>query len=43
MEINQSIRLKELDIKAREAGVNLPSNNFDVSRNVRLAPPFREE
>ena len=43
MEITQSIRLKELDIKAREAGVNLPSNNFDVSRNVRLVPPFREE
>ena len=44
--IVQAIRLNEVfeleDVKACKAGVNLPSNNFDVTRDVRLVPPFRE-
>ena len=34
MELPQAIRLKELDLKARESGFS--SHNFDVTRNIRL-------
>ncbi|KAL2096852.1 hypothetical protein ACEWY4_006059 [Coilia grayii] len=41
LEINQALRLKELEIRARESGL-VPSEHFDVTRNIRLVPPFNE-
>ena len=41
MELAQAIRLKELDLKAREFGIS--SHDFDVTRNIRLVPPFNEK
>ena len=43
LELAKAIRLKELDIKAREAGIRIPTDHFDVVRNVRLVPPFKEK
>lgn len=42
LEMEQACRLKELELKARERGVtDVPV--FDVSRNIRIVPPFREQ
>ncbi|KAL2103192.1 hypothetical protein ACEWY4_000060 [Coilia grayii] len=43
LEFAQALRVKELDIKARESGVFLKSDQFDVTRNIRVVPPFRED
>ncbi|KAL2103146.1 hypothetical protein ACEWY4_000014 [Coilia grayii] len=43
LEFAQALRVKELDIKARESGVFLKSDQFDVTRNTRVLPPFRED
>ncbi|KAK0147995.1 Retrovirus-related Pol polyprotein from transposon 412 [Merluccius polli] len=37
----QALRLKELEIKARESNL-VPADHFDVIRNLRLVPPFNE-
>ncbi|KAL2076889.1 hypothetical protein ACEWY4_027519 [Coilia grayii] len=42
MEFEQALRLKDLDIRAREAGVPL-RHDFDVARNIRVVPPFNEK
>lgn len=43
MEFAQALRVKELDIKARESGVFVKPDQFDVPRNIRVVPPFNEE
>ena len=43
LELAKAIRLKELDIQAREAGGKISTDHFDVVRNVRLVPPFNEK
>lgn len=43
LEVAQAIRLKELEIKARESGLTLPTDRFDVTRSIRLVPPFNEK
>ena len=43
LELAKAIRLKELEIQAREAGVKISTDHFDVVRNVRLVPPFNEK
>ncbi|KAL2076972.1 hypothetical protein ACEWY4_027431 [Coilia grayii] len=43
LEFAQALRVKELDIKARESGVFLKSDQFDVTRNICVVPPFRED
>ena len=41
LELQQAFRLKELELKAQESGA-IPSDHFDVTRNIRLVPPFNE-
>lgn len=43
MEYTQALRLKEMELKARESGVLLRPDHFDVTRNIRVVPPFRED
>ncbi|KAK0131368.1 hypothetical protein N1851_033911 [Merluccius polli] len=43
LEFNQALRLKEMDLKAREAGILFKSEQFDVTRNIRVVPPFHED
>ena len=43
LEFNQALRLKEMDLQAREADIHSKSGQFDVTRNIRLVPPFRED
>ncbi len=40
--MEQACRLKEIELRARERGVTDVSD-FDVSRNIRMVPPFREQ
>ncbi len=42
LEMEQACRLKEIELRARERGVTDVSD-FDVSRNIRMVPPFREQ
>lgn len=42
LELHQALRLKELELKARESGVVPSDRPFDVTRNIRLVPPFNE-
>ncbi len=42
LEMEQVCRLKEIELRARERGVTDVSD-FDVSRNIRMVPPFREQ
>lgn len=42
LEFAQALRVKELDLKARESGVPR-SDQFDVPRNIRVVPPFNED
>ncbi|KAK0145475.1 hypothetical protein N1851_015612 [Merluccius polli] len=41
-EFAQALSIKELELKAREMGVPFRSDQFDVTRNIRVVPPFRE-
>lgn len=43
LEFNQSLCVKELEMRALESGMNVPSDRFDVTPNIRLVPPFNEE
>ena len=43
LEFNQALRLKEMDLQAREADIHSKSGQFDVTRNIPLVPPFRED
>lgn len=40
--MEQACRPKEMELKAHEKGVT-DSSEFDVSRNIRIVPPFREQ
>ncbi len=42
LEMEQACRLKEIELRAHERGVTDVSD-FDVSRNIRMVPPFREQ
>lgn len=42
MKLAQAIHLEELEIKTRESGLVLP-DHFDVTRSIRLVPPFSEK
>ena len=37
------VRMKELDIQAQTKSTNLNSQTFDVSKHIRLVPPFQEK
>ncbi len=40
--MEQACHLNEIELRARERGVTDVSD-FDVSRNIRMVPPFREQ
>lgn len=42
LEVEQVCRLKEMELRSRERGVS-DTSDFDVSRNIRMVPPFREQ
>lgn len=42
LEFAQALRIKELELKAREAGVPFKPDQFDITRNICLVPPFNE-
>lgn len=42
LELAQALRIKELEVKAREAGVAFKPDQFEITRNIRLVPPFNE-
>jgi len=42
LEMEQACRLKEMELKSRERGLT-DTSDFDVSRNIRMVPQFREQ
>lgn len=43
LEFQQALRIKELELKACESGALVRSDQFEVTRNIRVVPPFRED